>query len=46
MKLFHYLLPFVFTAIATAEDKAIGVGAKPIEGAEVIIDGSREMLDA
>lgn len=30
---------------ASAEDKAIGVGAKPIEGAEVIIDGSRAMLD-
>jgi len=24
----------------------IGIGAKPIEGAEVLIDGSREMLDA
>jgi len=24
----------------------IGIGAKPIDGAEVIIDGSREMLDA
>ena len=33
----------------SAEDKpvpvGINVGAKPIEGAEVIIDGSREMLD-
>lgn len=29
-----------------AQDKHIGVGAKPIEGAEVIIDGTREMLDA
>ena len=35
-------LPF---ALAAA-DKNIGVGAKPIAGAEVIIDGSREMLDA
>lgn len=28
-----------------AQDKNIGVGAKPIEGAEVIIDGGRAMLD-
>ncbi|MDR3401901.1 MAG: DUF1080 domain-containing protein [Chthoniobacter sp.] len=31
---------------AMAADSAIGVGAKPIAGAETIIDGSREMLDA
>ncbi len=30
---------------AAAADKNIGVGAKPIEGAEVILDGSRKMLD-
>lgn len=31
---------------ANAEDAAaIGVGAEPIEGAEVILDGSRQMLD-
>ena len=35
-------LPF---ALAAA-DKTIGVGAKPVDGAEVIIDGSRELLDA
>jgi hypothetical protein len=35
-------LPFALVAA----DKNIGVGAKPIAGAEVIIDGSREMLDA
>ena len=29
-----------------AEDKAIGVGAKPEAGAETIIDGTRETLDA
>jgi hypothetical protein len=29
-----------------AADKNIGVGAKPIVGAEVILDGSRELLDA
>ena len=28
-----------------AADKHIGVGAKPIPGAEVILDGSRKMLD-
>jgi Domain of Unknown Function (DUF1080) len=31
---------------ATAADKHIGLGAKPVPGAEVIIDGTREMLDA
>ena len=35
-------LPFALPAA----DKNIGVGAKPIAGAEVIIDGSRELLDA
>jgi hypothetical protein len=29
-----------------AEDRNIGIGAKPVDGAEVIVDGSREMLDA
>src|SRR5512138_3191301 len=34
-------------ALCAAEgDNHIGVGAKPIAGAEVILDGSREMLDA
>ena len=34
-------------AMVSADDKtgSIGVGAEPIEGAEVIIDGSRKMLD-
>ena len=31
------------TQAARAE---VGVGAQPIEGAEVLFDGSREMLDA
>lgn len=31
--------------IAAAAEKTIGVGAKPIRGAEVVIDGSRQMLD-
>ena len=29
-----------------AQDKNLGVGAKPVAGAEVILDGSKEMLDA
>lgn len=29
-----------------AEEKSVGVGAKPIPGAAVILDGSRQMLDA
>lgn len=33
---------FVFSTSAVGE---VGVGAKPIEGAEVILDGTREMLD-
>jgi hypothetical protein len=39
------LLTFTLSA-AMAGDANIGVGAKPIAGAETIIDGSREMLDA
>lgn len=41
------MLVLVLLAIvpAAAADKGIGVGAKPIEGAEVIIDGTRKMLD-
>src|SRR4029434_6666878 len=31
---------------ASAAKKNIGAGAKPLPGAEIIIDGSREMLDA
>jgi hypothetical protein len=31
---------------APAADKTIGVGAKPPEGADVLIDGTRETLDA
>ena len=30
---------------AVAADPSIGVGAKPVAGAEVILDGSRKMLD-
>jgi hypothetical protein len=31
--------------VASAADESIGVGAKPIPGAEMLFDGSREMLD-
>ena len=43
----RYLLLFLFCAAAVshAQDKNIGLGAKPVEGAEVIIDGTRAMLD-
>lgn len=45
------LVRFLFPALsavvvsASAADQQIGVGAPPIAGAEVIIDGSRQMLD-
>ncbi len=46
-----YLVPllaamFTFQNDASAADKNIGLGAKPVKDAEVIIDGTREMLDA
>ena len=41
------LLPLVLLAASFITARAdVGVGAKPIAGAEVIIDGTREMLDA
>ena len=33
-------------ALAAEKARSIGVGAKPIEGAEMLIDGKRETLDA
>ena len=36
------LLLLSFVSASAAE---VGVGAKPIDGAEVIFDGSRKMLD-
>jgi hypothetical protein len=39
-------LAFLATALANAAAENIGVGAKPIPGAEVILDGTREMLEA
>src|ERR1043165_641624 len=44
MKLNICALLILITAISRAGD--VGLGAKPIEGAEVIIDGTREMLDS
>jgi len=47
----HHFLVTVLLAVlttpllATAADRNIGVGAKLVSGAEVIIDGSRSMLD-
>ncbi len=40
------ILSFLLLGIvSTSAAENIGIGAKPIEGAEVIFDGSREMLD-
>ena len=40
-------LPLLLLSVASASAaETTGVGAKPIAGAEVIFDGSREMLDA
>ena len=42
------LLAFTFAALVVtthAADSTIGLGAKPIAGAEVLIDGSRKLLD-
>lgn len=41
---FLYLLLLSIASASSAE--TTGIGAKPIEGAEVIFDGTREMLDA
>jgi hypothetical protein len=45
----HFLLPFLTVLTYTslgAEERPVGVGAKPLPGAEVILDGTRQMLDA
>jgi len=51
MKIRLYRFPLVFLTLLacaplTAAEKSIGVGARPIPGAEVILDGTRQMLDA
>jgi len=44
-----FLVTFLATLFSTlaveAADRHIGVGAKPVAGAEIILDGSRSMLD-
>lgn len=41
-----WLIPTVLPALALrAADGSVGVGAKPVPGAEVLFDGSRAMLD-
>jgi hypothetical protein len=40
------LAVFLLSVGSVFSAENIGVGAKPVEGAEVIFDGSREMLDA
>ncbi len=42
---FKSLAVFLLSAGSVFAAENIGVGAKPIDGAEVIFDGSREMLD-
>jgi len=42
MKLFALML----LSLVSVKAAEVGLGAKPIEGAEVIFDGTREMLDA
>src|SRR3989441_13379440 len=48
---YHVYFPTVFLAFLViasrgiAADKNIGVGARPIPGAEIIIDGARKTLD-
>lgn len=46
MKTIFFALLLGIAATCQAQDKNLGVGAKPVAGAEVIIDGTREMLDA
>ena len=40
-----FLLPLVFTVLTHTASAEVGLGAKPLDGAEVIIDGTRAMLD-
>lgn len=40
-----FLLPLFFTVLTHTASAEVGLGAKPLDGAEVIIDGSRAMLD-
>ncbi len=40
------ILAFMMLSLVSVKAAEVGLGVKPIEGAEVIFDGSREMLDA
>src|SRR5579862_5920979 len=42
---FLALLPLTASLLVTHAHADVGVGAKPLPGAEVIIDGTRQMLD-
>lgn len=42
---FPILLLVSLATFSRGDDKPVGVGAKPIAGAEVILNGTREMLD-
>ena len=44
--LLHFILSsLTVLSVLAAPAKGVGVGAKPIRGAEMLIDGSRDMLD-
>lgn len=47
MKILRFLAPLMLLTVlaASAADKHLGLGAKPVKHAEVIIDGTRKMLD-
>jgi 3-keto-disaccharide hydrolase len=44
--LFFVLVPLLAEPPAPAADAHLGVGAKPVSGAEVLIDGTRDTLDS
>lgn len=40
------ILAFMMLSLVSVKAAEVGLGVKPVEGAEVIFDGSREMLDS
>ena len=40
-----FTLVFISSALTTTKKESVGVGAKPVAGAELFFDGSRKMLD-
>ncbi len=44
-RLSYLLAPVLVLAMAPPKEKPVGVGARPVKGAEVLFDGSRAMLD-